>query len=151
MGSKLELQSELSYTALTCSIRSDSLWPTDCQPTSSFVHRILQERILECVAIASLGISWPRTKPMSPKLAGRFFTHWATIMGNSLCFPNLIHKARSVGQDQSHYMVTSQGLHSRDLLSVHMDNIGRRSSTVHPRSRSSHGKQKHFSTVPGHW
>ena len=82
---KLGIQSsELSYTALTCSVRSDSLWPT-----SSFVHRILQERTLECVAISfSRGYPRPRTKPMSPKLAGRFFTHWAIV--NSLCFPNLI-------------------------------------------------------------
>ena len=54
--------------------------PTLCDPMdhgspSSSVHRIFQARILEWVAISSSG-NLPNTgiEPMSPALAGRFFT-----------------------------------------------------------------------------
>ena len=43
------------------SIVSDSCDPMDCSPPGSSVHRILQARILEWVAIpVSTGFSWPR-------------------------------------------------------------------------------------------
>jgi len=47
-------------------------------PPSSSVHRILQARILEWVAISySRGFSWPRDRTgllaVSPALAGEFF------------------------------------------------------------------------------
>ena len=52
--------------------------PTDCSPSGSSVHGILQARILEGVATAySRGSSWPRDwigVLASPALAGRFFT-----------------------------------------------------------------------------
>ena len=52
--------------------------PSDCSPPGSFVHGILQARILEWVAISSSrGSSRPRdgtASLMSPALAGRFFT-----------------------------------------------------------------------------
>ena len=49
--------------------------PMNCGPPGSSVHGIFQARILEQVAISSSrGSSWPRDKPMSPALAGRFFT-----------------------------------------------------------------------------
>ena len=45
------------------------LKPHDCSPQGSFVHRILQARILEWVAILfSRGSSWPRVGPGSPAL-----------------------------------------------------------------------------------
>ena len=51
---------------------------TDCSPLGSFVHGILQARILEWVAItSSRGSSRPRdgaASLVSPALAGRFFT-----------------------------------------------------------------------------
>ena len=50
----------------------------DCSPTGSSVHDILQERILECVAMpSSREPSCPGTEPVSltsPGLAGGFFT-----------------------------------------------------------------------------
>ena len=50
----------------------------DCSPPGSSVHEILQSRILEWVAISfSMGSSWTRDRtqiPMSPALAGGFFT-----------------------------------------------------------------------------
>ena len=48
----------------------------NCSPPGSSVHRISQARILEWVAISfSRGaLSNPGIKPVSPALAGRFFT-----------------------------------------------------------------------------
>ena len=52
--------------------------PMDCSPPGSSVHWILQARILEWVAVPSCrGSSQPGIKlasPMSPTVAGRFFT-----------------------------------------------------------------------------
>ena len=54
----------------------------DCSPPGSFVHRILQARILEWTAIPfSRGSSQPRDQTLVSCTAGRFFTIWA--MGKS--------------------------------------------------------------------
>ena len=54
----------------------------DCSPPSSSVHGILQAKILECIAIPfSRGIfptQGSNLHLMSPGMAGRFFTVWAT-------------------------------------------------------------------------
>ena len=61
---------------LSRSVMSDSLWPIDC---SSSVHGILQERILEWVAMpSSRGSSQPRDRTQVSHIAGRFSTIWAT-------------------------------------------------------------------------
>ena len=53
--------------------------PTDYRPPGSFVHGILQVRILEWVAMpSSRGSSWPRDRTQISCIAGRFFTIWAT-------------------------------------------------------------------------
>ena len=53
--------------------------PIDCSPPGSSVHGILQARILEWVAIPfSRGSSWPRDRTWVSRIAGRFFTIWAT-------------------------------------------------------------------------
>ena len=53
--------------------------PMDCSPPGSSVHRILQARILEWVAMPfSRESSWPRDRTQGSCLAGRFFTIWAT-------------------------------------------------------------------------
>ena len=53
--------------------------PVDCSPVGSFVHGILQARILEWVAIpVSSGSSWPWDHTWVSCIAGRFFTIWAT-------------------------------------------------------------------------
>ena len=50
-----------------------------CSPPGSSVHRILQARILEWVAMpSSRGSSQPRGQTWVPYIAGRFFTIWAT-------------------------------------------------------------------------
>ena len=49
----------------------------DCSPTGSFVHGILQVRILEWVAISfSWGSSQPRGRTQVSCIAGRFFAAW---------------------------------------------------------------------------
>ena len=51
----------------------------DCSLPSSSIRRILQARILECVAISfSRGASQPRNWTWISCIAGRFFTIWAT-------------------------------------------------------------------------
>ena len=61
----------------------------DCRQPGSSVHGILQARVLEWVALpSSRGSSQPRDRaqiPMSPALAGRFFTASATL--ESSCTP----------------------------------------------------------------
>ena len=68
--------SEVKVTQSSCL----TLWdPRHCSLPRSSVHVIFQARILEWVAISSSkGSSWPRIKPVSPVLAGGFFTNWAT-------------------------------------------------------------------------
>ena len=52
---------------------------TFCDPMDSTVHRILQARILEWVAVPfSRGSSQPRDQTQVSHIAGRFFTSWAT-------------------------------------------------------------------------
>ena len=52
--------------------------PVDCSPTGSFVHRFLQAKILEWVAISSSkGSSQPRDQTQDSCIAGRFFIIWA--------------------------------------------------------------------------
>ena len=49
--------------------------PTDCSPSGSSVHGILQARILECVIIPfPRGSSWPRDWTWVSYIAGRSFT-----------------------------------------------------------------------------
>ena len=51
----------------------------DCSPPGSSVHRILQARILEWVAISfSRGPSRPRNWTQVSCMVGRFFTDWAS-------------------------------------------------------------------------
>ena len=57
-----------------------TLWdPMDCSPPGSFVHWILQARMLEWVAISfSRGSFLPRDWIQVSCIAGRFFIIWAT-------------------------------------------------------------------------
>ena len=49
--------------------------PTDCSPTGSSVHGILEERILKRLAVpSSRGSSRPRDRTLVSCTAGRFFT-----------------------------------------------------------------------------
>ena len=60
----------------SCLTLCDSM---DCSPPGSSVHRILQARILEGVAVlVSRASSWPRDWTRAFRIAGRFFTIWAT-------------------------------------------------------------------------
>ena len=56
-------------------VMSNSSYPMDCIPPGSSVHRILQARILEWVAISfSRGSSPPSDQTRVTCIAGRFFT-----------------------------------------------------------------------------
>ena len=58
---------------------SDSCDPMDCSPPGSSVYGSLQAKILEWVAVPfSRGSSWPRGRTWVSRIAGRFFTIWAT-------------------------------------------------------------------------
>ena len=53
--------------------------PILCDPMDYRVHGILQARILEWVAVPfSRGSSQPRGRTQVSRIAGRFFTSWAT-------------------------------------------------------------------------
>ena len=53
--------------------------PTLCDPINYTVHEILQARILELVAFPfSRGSSQPKDQTQVSRIAGRFFTSWAT-------------------------------------------------------------------------
>ena len=56
--------------------------PVDWSPPGSFIHGILQARILEWVAISfSRGSSWPRDWTQVSCISGRRFNLWATRQG----------------------------------------------------------------------
>ena len=56
-----------------------TLWPHGCSPPGSSVHGILQARVLEWIAMpSSRGSSRPRDRTQVSRIAGRFFTSWAT-------------------------------------------------------------------------
>ena len=61
--------------------------PIDCNLLCSSVHRILQARILEWVAIPfPKGSSWPRDQTQVSCIAGKFFSIW-TSREASMHFP----------------------------------------------------------------
>ena len=66
--------SEVSEVAQSCLTLCDAV---DCSPPGSYVHGILQARILEWVAISfSRGSSRPRDRTQVSRIAGRCFTIW---------------------------------------------------------------------------
>ena len=73
-----KVTTNLVCVCLSCSVVSNSLRPINCGPPDSSVHEILQERILEQVAIFFIGIFQPRDWTQVSCTAGRFFTVWAT-------------------------------------------------------------------------
>ena len=59
-------------------LESDSANPMNCSPPVSYVHEILQARILEWVAISfSRGSSQPRDRTRVSLIVDRHFTVWA--------------------------------------------------------------------------
>ena len=67
-----------------CSVMSNSCNPMDCIPPGSSVQGISQARILEWVDTAPEDLPHPGIEPVSPALAGGFFTHgapWEAYLG----------------------------------------------------------------------
>ena len=90
--------SEIAQSFLTLLTLCD---PRDCSPPGSFVHGILQARILEWVAISfSRGSSQPRDQTQVSHTAGRYFNHWAT----HLSFSKYFKKIKMLEPSQSHSM-----------------------------------------------
>ena len=88
-----------SCLCLSCSVMSNSLWPHGLHslPGSS-VHGILQAELLECVAISfSRGSSPPRDWTWLSRIAGRFFTVWATR--EALCLITICLYSVNIGVD----------------------------------------------------
>ena len=68
-----------SFVSLSVKVKVTQSCSTLCDPVDYTVHRILQARILEWVAVAfSRGSSQPRNKTQVSRIAGGFFTSWAT-------------------------------------------------------------------------
>ena len=78
-----------------------TLWDTmDWSPPGSSVYGILQARKLELVAIPfSRGSSWPRDRTRVSRIAGRFFTAWAT---REVCYHTLLGKTPACPRHQHH-------------------------------------------------
>jgi len=69
---------EVTDTGGLVAVMSNSCDPMNCSLSGSFVHGILQERILEWVAISfSRGSSQPRNRTRVSCIAERCFTDWA--------------------------------------------------------------------------
>ena len=109
----------------SCSVMSDSLQP------HGLVHGILQARILEWVAFPfSKGSSQPRNWTQVPRIAGRFFTSWATreaqnIGVGSLSLLQGIFPTQELNQGLLHcrrilYQLSYQGSEIELWLSLHV-------------------------------
>ena len=83
-GLKQQVVKQMLFHLFLCTKKSESeiaqlcltlCNPMDCSPPGSFVHGILQARILEWVAIPfSRGSSQPRDQNQVSHIAGRVFT-----------------------------------------------------------------------------
>ena len=68
----------------------------NCYKPGSSVHRILEARILEWVAIPfTRGSSWPRDQTLVSCIVGRFFTAWTAR--EAQCFPLTYDKRLTMG------------------------------------------------------
>ena len=77
----MDVKSELTQSCPTlCN-------PVDYSPPGSSIHgRVLEARVLECVAISfSRGSSWPRDQTKVSRIEGRHFTIWATREASWMC------------------------------------------------------------------
>ena len=92
----------------------------DCRLPGSSVHRILQARILEWIAmLSSRGSSQPRDWTQVSHTAGRFFTVWATRKAQHQClWPlNLLGTPAWEG---------GQGKHTSEWALAEMETAGRK-------------------------
>ena len=102
------IQNAVGLVAQSCLTLCDSM---DCSPPGFSVHRILQARILEWIAIPFFrGSSWPRDWTQVSHIAGWFFTTWATR--EALCLWNCLNSLSPLcprdSQEQSSVQSFSQ-------------------------------------------
>ena len=87
--------------------------PTICSPTDYTAHGILQARILEWAAFPfPRGSSQPRDRTQVSRIAGRFFTSWATREAQNFSYkhktePSLVSfPTQSVGVSESPFVAS---------------------------------------------
>ena len=87
--------------------------PMDGSPPDSCVHGILQERILECVAIPFFRVSsWPRDQTQISHILDIFFTIWATREAQQ---KTILYSKWSYGSVQFCHSVVSNSLQPHGL------------------------------------
>ena len=74
------------------SLKVAQLSPTLCDSLDYTDHEILQARILELVAFPFRVSSQPRGQIQVSRIAGRFFTGWATRKANIIIIRNSLYK-----------------------------------------------------------
>ena len=129
--------------------------PMDCSPPGSSVHGILQERLVQWVAIPfSKGSSWPRDQTQVSCIAGRFFTIWTTREASEgrasnspfkIFFRFCCNQFSSVAQscltlcDPTDYSMPGFPVHRQlpELAQTHVHRVSDATQTSHPLSFSS--------------
>ena len=87
-GMSVYVNFEEEMPFFTAQVKVTQSCPTLCDPMDYTVHGILQARILEWVAFPfPRGSSQPRDRTQVSRIAGRFFTRWATKEAIQYC-PN---------------------------------------------------------------
>ena len=131
---------------------SNSLQPTDCSPPGFSVHRILQARILEWVAIfssrgSSLPRDWIRISSVSC-IAGGFFTSWA--MWEAPIWPTIAKQMLNHG----YITLAFKGLFIKWPQSTHPTNsslIFQNRSEIHLKLLISRIIRQEICTASAHW
>ena len=114
------LRSNNYMLLLSCFSVSDSLQPYDCNLPGSFIHRILQARIPEWVAMPSFrGFSQPRDRTCASCIAGGFFHPWTTTEALNTCCPGPnqnphVQQARRPCSSGEEWCVVTQGRSGKD-------------------------------------
>ena len=98
--------------------------PTLCNSMDYTVHEILQARILEWVAIPfSRGSSQLRNQTQVSRIAGQFFTSWATSRAKGLHIHDPL-SPKPLSFRLPHNIAEFPVLYSRSLLIIHFDIAG---------------------------
>ena len=113
---------EISWTVYKLYITVYQLYSTVYDPMDYTVHGILQDRILEGVAIPfSRGSSQPRDQTQVSHIAGGFFTSWAT---REAWLYKKTWKKDMIPKDESHRLEGVQFTIEKELRTERMKQLG---------------------------